>query len=267
LLGRCGIGTKVATKSAMFSKQRKIRLPQVRRRAGESLSEQRERRIYDKLPLIVCPPITFWLVYFTQQLQQWNHTGPQPQLWLWIAVIATVAAAIWFCRLIPIAQRLNRGEHGERHVADTLDELRRDGYRPIHDIVRDRFNIDHVLVGPAGVFAIETKFRSGHGEITFRNTEGVFLGDRLEEKDCLKQARANAKDISHFIDENCGRHEWVTPIVVFVGNWKIRNQWRGTNTQVCTPDGLLRYIRNQQPRLTRSEIELIVSHLQRSARA
>ena len=51
------------------------------------------------------------------------------------------------------------------------------------------FNIDHVLVGPGGVFAIETKFRSGRGEITFRNGEGLFVGGRIEEKDCLKQAR------------------------------------------------------------------------------
>jgi hypothetical protein len=53
----------------------------------------------------------------------------------------------------------------------------------------------------------------------------------------------------------------------FVGDWKIRNDWRDTNTRVFTPDGLLRYIRDQQPQLKRNEIELIASHLERSARA
>jgi hypothetical protein len=33
------------------------------------------------------------------------------------------------------------------------------------------------------------------------------------------------------------------------------------------PEGLLRYLRNQQPRLTRKEIELIASHLERSVKA
>ncbi len=176
----------------MFTKKRKVPLPQVRCRAGESLSEQREKRVYDKLPLIVFLPVVTWLVYFTQQLQQWNHVGPRPQLWLWIAIVMTVVAAIWFWRLIPIARRLNRGEHGERHVADVLENLRSYGYRPVHDIVADGFNIDHVLVGPGGVFAIETKYRSGRGQITFRKTEGLFVGDRLEGKDCLKQARGSA---------------------------------------------------------------------------
>ena len=96
-----------------------------------------------------------------------------PAFWLIFAVIATVLCAVWLWRLFPIARRFNRGERGERHVADVLEELRSNGYRPIHDIVGDGFNVDHVLVGPGGVFAIETKFRSGKGEITVRN-EGRF---------------------------------------------------------------------------------------------
>jgi hypothetical protein len=63
-----------------------------------------------------------------------------------------------------------------------------------------------------------------------------------------------------------GRREWVTPIVVFVGDWKIRNDWHNTDTRVLTPDGLLRYIRNQQPQLTRNEIQVIASHLERSGK-
>jgi hypothetical protein len=183
-----------------------------------------------------------------------------------MAVIATVAAAIWFGRLLPIARRLNRGEHGERHVADVLEDLRSDGYKPIHDIVGKNFNVDHVLVGPAGVFAIETKFRSGQGEITFRNGETLVVGGIPEEKDCLKQARASAKAVSQLIIENCGRREWVTPLLLFVGDWRVKKDWRETTVRVLTPDRLRRYIRSQQPRLRPSEIELIASHLERSAR-
>jgi hypothetical protein len=250
----------------MFTNKQRVRLPQVRRRAGTSLSEERERRVYDNLPAVIFLPIAFWLVYFTQQLQQWNHMGPQPQLWLWIAIVGTVAAAIWFWRLLPIARRLNRGERGELHVADMLEELRSNEYRPIHDIVRNGFNVDHVVVGPGGVFAIETKYRSGNGNITLRK-EGVFVGDRVEEKDCLKQARGSAAAISDLIYESCSRREWVMPIVVFVGDWKIRNDWRDTDARVFTPAGLLRYVRNQQPRLTRTEIQLIASHLERSVKS
>ena len=250
----------------MFTKKQTVRLPQVRRRAGESLRERREKIVDENVLPAISVLFVFWFVYLIQQLQQWSRSGPQPQLWLCIAVITTVIAAVWFWRLLRIARHFNRGERGERHVADVLEELRTEGYKPVHDIVGDGFNIDHVIVGPGGVFAIETKYRSGRGQITFRNTEGVFVGDRLEEKDCLKQARANAKSTSDLILENCGRREWVTPIVVFVGEWKIKNDWRDTDARVFTPDGLLHYIRNQQPRLINKEIELIASHLERSAR-
>jgi hypothetical protein len=250
----------------MFLKKRQVRVPQVRRRAGESISEERERRVFDKLPAIVFLPFLFWFLFLITELEQSNPTLRRPVFWLIFAVILTILSAVWLWRLFPIARRFNRGERGERHVADVLEELRSDGYKPIHDIVGDGFNVDHVIVGPGGVFAIETKYRSGQGEITFRNGEGVFVGDRLEEKDCLKQARGSAKTVSQLIAENCGRREWVTPIVVFVGDWKIRNEWRDTDTRVFTPDGLLRYIRNQQPQFTRNEIQLIASHLERSVK-
>jgi len=250
----------------MFTKKQTVRLPQVRRRAGESLRERREKIVDENVLPAISVLFVFWFIYFVQQIQEWTHAGPRPQLWLFISIVATIIAAIWFWRLIPIARHFNRGERGERHVADVLEELRSNGYRPIHDIVGDGFNVDHVLVGPGGIFAIETKYRSGKGEITVQN-QGVFVGDRLEEKDCLKQARGSAKAVSQLIAENCARREWVTPVVVFVGDWKIRNEWRDTDARVFTPNGLLRYIRDQQPQLIRKDIELIASHLERSARA
>jgi len=250
----------------MFTKKRQARLPSVRRRAGTSLSEEREKCVYDNLPVIIFGPVMFWFVFFVTKLQQWNQTAPQPQLWFWIAIVTTLGGAIWLWRLVRVARRMNRGERGELHVADVLEELRSEGYKPVHDIVGNGFNVDHVLVGPGGVFAIETKYRSGKGEITVRN-EGVFVGDRLEEKDCLKQACGSAATIRELIHESCRTRVWVNAIVVFVGDWKIRNKWRDANVRVFTPERLFDYIRDQQPQLTRRGIELIASHLERSVKS
>lgn len=241
-------------------------LPRARRRAGQSLRDRREKIVDEHLPPIVFLPFVFWFVYIVTLFQQSNHLARESWFWLSIAMAATCISAISFRRLIPMAQRLNRGERGELHVADVLDELRADGYKPIHDIVRDGFNIDHVLVGPGGVFAIETKFRSGKGQIVFRDGEGLFVGGVVEEKDCLKQARGNAAEVSRIIQQSCGRREWVTPLVVFVGQWRVKDDWRDTDTRVFTPDRLSRYIRNQQPQLKQSEIDLIALHLERSAK-
>jgi hypothetical protein len=47
---------------------------------------------------------------------------------------------------------------------------------------------------------------------------------------------------------------WVKPLVVFVGDWRVRNDWQNTDARVFTTDRLVSHILNQQPRLKRSEI-------------
>jgi hypothetical protein len=242
-------------------------LPAVRRTAGQSVREEWDRVVNENLPFIIIVPMMCWMVWFTEVVQVWTRARIAPQFWLNVAIIATGAAAIGYLRLIPKARRLVRGERGELKVAEALEDLRPAGYRIFHDLRRDGFNIDHVVVGPAGVFAIETKFRSGSGEITFRNGEGLFVAGRPEEKDCLKQARGNAREVSRIVKENCGVHRWVNPLVVFVGEWRVKNQWRDTDARVLTPEQLGRYFDQRQPELTRSEIKLIASHLERSAKS
>lgn len=244
-------------------KKKRNRLPDVRRRPGQSISEEWDRLVNDHLPFVVFIPCGLWFVWFTH----WLQPRFSPNFWFYVAIITTGASAIAYLRLIPKARNLIRGERGELKVAEILDDLRPLGYRAFHDLVRDGFNIDHVVVGPAGVFAVETKFRSGEGEITFRNGKGLFVGGFPEEKDSLKQARANAAEVNRLIKETCQMEVWVKPVVVFVGDWRVRNDWQTTDARVFTTDKLVQHIVNQQPQLRQSEIKLIASHLERSAKS
>jgi hypothetical protein len=251
----------------MFPRKTKTnRLPEVRRLPGQSLRDEKERLSDDHLVPVVWIPILFWVVCGVESVHAWLKAPLLPWFWLFAALAATGFSWIGFRQLIPKFQRLNRGERGELRVAEELDDLRSYGYRVTHDLTCDGFNIDHVAVGPAGVFAIETKFRSGKGDITFRNGEGLFIDGRPEEKDSLNQAVANAAEVRRMLKEDCKVHEWVSAVLVFVGDWKIRNKWQTTNARVVTADNLVTYIVDQQPRLTSREIELIASHLERSAK-
>jgi hypothetical protein len=49
------------------------------------------------------------------------------------------------------------GYQGERYVAEELNRLMAHGYQAFHDVPFDNSNMDHVLVGPTGVFVIETR--------------------------------------------------------------------------------------------------------------
>ncbi len=251
----------------MFAKKKKkTPLPAVRRLAGQSLREEKERLLDDRLIPFYFSAAFLWVLWAFEYLHAQWKLPLQPTVFLGLAIVATGVCAIVFGRLFYQFRRLNRGELGELKVAEVLEELRPIGYRAFHDIVRDGFNIDHVLVGPAGVFAIETKFRSGRGEITFRNGEGIFVDGRPEEKDSLKQARGNAAEIRKLIKENCSLDQYVGAVVVFVGDWRVRNEWRHTDARVFTPETLLRHIANEQPVLTGREIAMITSHLERSAK-
>lgn len=252
----------------MFPKKKNANpLPKVRRTPGQSLRDEKNRLLEDRLTPYVWVPCFFWFVWIVEAAHSWTKTSPIPHFWLVTAIAATGFSWVGFRRLIPQFRRLNRGERGELCVAEVLDDLRSFGYRAFHDLVRDGFNIDHVVVGPAGVFAVETKFRSGQGEITFRNGEGLFVAGVPEERDSLKQARANAAEVKQLIKETCQLEVWVKPVVVFVGEWRVKNDWHTTDARVFTTDKLVSHIVNQQPRLKQSEIRLIATHLERSAKS
>lgn len=252
----------------MFSREARktTPLPKVLRLAGQSIRDEKERLFEDRLMPYFWITGSLWLTCAIEFAHSWTKQPPLPRFWLCLAIAATGFSWIGFRRLLPIFRHLNRGERGELRVAEVLDELRGFGYRTFHDLSCDGYNIDHVIVGPAGVFAVETKFRSGRGEIEFRNGEGLFIGEFPEEKDSLKQARGNAATVNRIIKENCEFDEWVWPLVVFVGEWRVKNDWQTTDARVFTTDTLANHIVNLQPRLKGSEIKLIASHLERSAK-
>jgi len=61
----------------------------------------------------------------------------------------------------PLVDRWGRGAAGEELVGVVLEGLREHGWFALHDVQLGRGNTDHVLVGPAGIFTIETKSHRG----------------------------------------------------------------------------------------------------------
>ncbi len=238
----------------------------VRRLAGQSIRDQKEKLTDNRLIPLYLAFVLAWVLWGWEEFKAYGHQSPSPRVLLVLAIFLTGFTAIALGRLFRKFRNLNRGERGEIKVAEVLEDLRCLGYRPFHALSYAHYDIDHVVVGPAGVFVIETKFRSGHGEIEFRNREGLFVGGRKQENDPLKQARSNARGMNRLLKEYCGKNFWVTPIVVFVGDWKVKNYWQTTDARVFTTDSLLKYFEDRQPHLIGSEIKLIASHLGRSVK-
>jgi Nuclease-related domain len=80
--------------------------------------------------------------------------------------LAVVALVGWRLRFRPSeqARTWQRGAQGERHTAHLLDRLTRDGYTVFHDLAvpgNTSANVDHLVIGPSGVFVIDSKQWTG----------------------------------------------------------------------------------------------------------
>lgn len=92
----------------------------------------------------VLTPFSRRLVYFTIPI------------WIILALFILLRIKSQYRRI----QDMRLGPDGELATAEELNQLMHYGYYVFHDFPGDHFNIDHVVIGPAGVFAVETKTRS-----------------------------------------------------------------------------------------------------------
>jgi Nuclease-related domain len=80
--------------------------------------------------------------------------------------LAVAALVGWRLRFRPSeqARTWQRGAHGERRTAHLLERLTRDGFVVFHDLAvpgNTSANVDHLVIGPSGVFVIDSKQWTG----------------------------------------------------------------------------------------------------------
>jgi len=133
-------------------------------------------------------------------------------LWVCLGVIALLIAVSWLSegRILDPFSYL-KGMFGEEIVGHLLEALEPLGFLALHDVGTGRGNIDHVVVGPTGVFAIETK-----------NWKGALTaaGDRLmhngfDETRAITQVRAEAMTLRDRLRAD-GQDVWVEAVIVSV---------------------------------------------------
>jgi hypothetical protein len=82
-----------------------------------------------------------------------------------VAALLTVAGVGWRLRFRASAEARawRRGAAGERRTARLLRRLERDGYTSLHDLAvpGSAANVDHLVIGPTGVFVVDSKQYSG----------------------------------------------------------------------------------------------------------
>lgn len=139
--------------------------------------------------------------------------------------------------VLPLVERRDRGAQGEEHVGGLLDAMCEDRWLVIHDVALGRGNVDHILIGPPGVFTIETK--SHPGPVRVARIHGHTIA----------QAQAQRR----LIEEVTGLQ--VEPLVVYSRAWVDRPLARRRGVLVVPARMLVGYLRKRPRTLSGEEID------------
>ncbi|MFA7170033.1 MAG: nuclease-related domain-containing protein [Candidatus Paceibacterota bacterium] len=234
------------------------------RHPGQSLEE----KFYDTLYGEIMLRALFIFFIFTIAVYDWSrvylNARPQPLWWFMIGVIVTAIFFKDFKRYWRELRNLQLGIDGEQIVGQSLEELVKKGYKVFHDIVNEGFNIDHILVGPGGVFTIETKTVSkslkGHPSISFDGTK-IKIDGFAPDRDPITQVKGQVYWLENFITENAKIKVKVRPVVVYPG-WYVNQTSPNPDIWVLNEKALLSYLANEKTSINDEQINLISSHLE-----
>jgi len=112
-------------------------------------------------------------------------------------------------------------------VAQELNQLMRDGYHVYHNVPGDNFDIDHVIVGHTGVFAVETETRAKPKTANrMQDTTVTYDGRALyfpkgDDWKTIDLAKHQASWLSTWIQQSVGEPVAVRAVVVLPG-WYVK---------------------------------------------
>jgi hypothetical protein len=219
------------------------------RNPGESLQEEIQRVLDSRqLPLIVIAACAIGFAV-NEWWRQFFSTQPQPLAATLIAVVVVSYCSYRLLRLRKRVASLHLGLEGEKTIGQFLEANRADGWRVFHDIPCHGFNIDHVLIAPQGVFAIETKTfsRPARGKPSVKYDGERILVDGFEpDRNPIAQARAVRNWLRESLHEYTGMDYPVRGVVLLPGRYvDAPKGQRRTDIWVLNPKAFPKFVECQ----------------------
>jgi hypothetical protein len=219
-------------------------------------------------------------VVFSPKMAEWLHQNGGPSAYFRRPMLPTTLGAILFLtgntfgliyewcrfnRLVAEMRNHRLGLRGEQAVAEALQEVAHLGYRAFHDIPAGKsWNIDHVVVGPGGVFTLETKTRSkcatatGQKEATVKYDGRVLQFPWGPNTAAVTQAAGAAKWLTEFIHRSTGRKVNVQPLLIIPG-WYVDRTDPTDSVPAMNTIYLGKYLTGLPTSLSREDI-CVISH-------
>lgn len=177
----------------------------------------------------------------------------QPSLAVFLVIVVVIGAisvllcAQWYHNRLGRRADDYLGLFGERYVSECLEPLKAQGWFIFHDVpalgATGKFNLDHVAVGPDGIWVIETKARrKGRALPERKEHEILFDGDKLiypwgEDREALQQAENNARWLQDCLKKLTGKQYPVSAALTFPAYYVTESKLGPV--RVLNPNGLV----------------------------
>ena len=125
-----------------------------------------------------------------------------------------------------------RGADGEVHVGNALGLLP-DEYNVINDLKTDFGNIDHVVVGPSGVYVLDTK--NWRGTITADEQGELLVNGKPTDKPEVKILTSRVMNIKEKVKTLCSLDPYIRGLLVFPSS-RVDARWGTTKAVHCIRD-------------------------------
>jgi hypothetical protein len=173
--------------------------------------------------------------------------------WLFVLLGITIPVVVLFTTPQSIGAWAT-GAEGEARTGRFLEPLRAEGFRILHDrrIPGSRANIDHIVIGPPGIFVVETM--SYTGRVSIRGVD-VFVAGRRKTA-MIEEVRREALAVQIALaDEIDANGYLITPIICI---HRARLPWFGSEVggiRLVSGKGLVKRLRKGDRVLGAEEVQ------------
>ncbi|MDO5610187.1 MAG: nuclease-related domain-containing protein, partial [Pseudomonadota bacterium] len=247
-----GLTVAVALMFKWLASRRRRRAPLDGRQIGHVPGQQLQQRIdrhgdemlSNTYLMLFALPLMF-LVWAAGRID-WSTVGFGITEALWaIGALALFAYGLRaYLHHHRLREQAKDGQLAERVTGMQLNRLMAQGCIVIHDLPADGFNIDHIVISPRGIYAVETKSfrkpRQGGSE----SARVAFDGEALRfpdfiEKSAVEQAKRQARWLAKELRDALGSDYPVEAALALPG-WYVEQPesvWRGSGVKVFSPMG------------------------------
>jgi hypothetical protein len=170
-------------------------------------------------------------------------------------------AAPWRSRLARVLRvqteerRWRKGDEGERRVGTELRKLPKDRWFVFDDVpIGNRgANVDHLVIGPGGVFSLNTK--NVRGKVWVAERVLLINGRR---RDNLPKANREGERVSNLLSAAVGRPVFARPVLVVICD-ELMIKAPPLDVDVITRRALRRWLERHPQRLSPAEALVIAS--------